>query len=149
MDLERYTYFTYNDYYDYEFYSEGPKGRIRKVVMFTKIPDIDLTIYNLAFGDQNLCTEKIDDSVISNNQDRNKVLATVANTVVEFCKQHGNHFIYAIGSTNSRTRLYQMGIAGLWNEINRDFEVYGMKNNIWIPFQPNSVIYEAFLLKRK
>ncbi|WP_225869485.1 DUF6934 family protein [Pedobacter psychroterrae] len=116
MNLERYSYFTYNDYYDYKFYSDEPKGSIRKVVMFTKIPNIDLTIYNLAFGDQDLNTGKIDDSVISNNQDRNKVLATVANTVVEFCKRHGNNFIYAIGSTNSRTRLYQMGIAGLWDE---------------------------------
>jgi len=38
MNLERYTYFT-NDYQDYEFYSEGPKGKIKKVISFTKVQE--------------------------------------------------------------------------------------------------------------
>ncbi|WP_184549317.1 DUF6934 family protein [Mucilaginibacter sp. FT3.2] len=148
MNLERYNYFT-NDYQAYEFYSEGPKGRIRKLVIFTKIPDTDPPIYNLAFGDAHPVTGILDDGVISNNQDRDIVLATVANTIATFCDHYGNHYIYAEGSTASRTRLYQMGIAGLWEEINTDFEVYGLKGIDWREFKPYGINYDAFLVKRK
>ncbi len=86
---------------------------------------------------------------ITNNLDRDIVLSTVANTINTFCDHHGNHYIYVEGSTPSRTRLYQMGIAGLWEEICLDFEVYGLKDNGWHEFEPNRINYDAFLVKRK
>lgn len=147
MNLERYVYFADNNYKNYEFYSIGPKGQIKKGVRFSKIND-DPVIYNLAFGDISAETDKIDDAVISNNHDRDLVLATVANTIFDFTNHYGNHYIYATGSTTSRTRLYQIGIAGLLTEINKDFEVYGFVNGKWQIFQKN-VNYEAFLVKRK
>ncbi len=138
MNLERYQYFNSNDYHDYEFYSEGPKGLISKMVTFSRIRNSNPAIYNLAFGDLNPVTGELDDIVISNNQDRNIVLATVANTIAEFCNHHGNHYIYTKGSTASRTRLYQMGITSLWEEISIDFDVYELKDNDWQDFEPNS-----------
>ena len=149
MNLERYQYLNSNNYYDYEFYSEGPNGRIKKIVMFTKIPNSEPPIYNLGFGDQDPHSGETDDVVVSNNKDRDIVLATVANTIVEFCHHYGNHYIYAKGSTAARTRLYQMGIAGLWEEISKDFDVYGLKDNAWHLFKPNTINYEAFLVKQK
>jgi hypothetical protein len=148
MNLERYQYFNSNDYHDYEFYSEGPNGRISKMVTFSRIPNTNPAIYNLAFGDLNTDTGELDDTVISNKQDRDIVLATVANTIAEFCNHHGNHYIYAKGSTPSPTRLYQMGITSLWQEISIDFEVYGLKDNDWWDFEPKSYNYDAFLVKR-
>ncbi len=147
MNLERYVYFADNNYKNYEFYSIGPKGQIKKGVRFSKIND-DPVIYNLAFGDISAETDRIDDAVISNNHDRDLVLATVANTIFDFTNHYGNHYIYATGSTTPRTRLYQIGIAGLSTEINKDFEVYGFVNGKWQIFQKN-VNYEAFLVKRK
>ena len=149
MNLERYQFINSNDYRDYEFYSEGPKGRISKIVTFSLVPNTNPPIYNLAFGDLNPDTGELDDMVISNNQDMNIVLATVANTITEFCNHHGNHYIYAKGSTASRTRLYQMGITRLWEEISMDFEVYGLKDSNWQEFEPNSYNYDAFLVKRR
>ncbi len=146
MNLPHYNYLT-NDFQDYEFYSEGPKGRIRKVVMFAKLQD-DPAIYNLAFGDEDPETGAVSDSVTSNNEDRDIVLATVANTINDFCDHYGNQFVYAKGSTPVRTRLYQMGIAGLIDDISMDFEVYGIIDGTAYPFQKN-VNYEAFLVKRK
>jgi hypothetical protein len=148
MNLDRYNYFTI-DYQTYEFFSEGPKGKIRKLVIFSKVPDTDPPIYNLAFGDANSLTGLLDDTVISNNGDRDIVLITVANTIRTFCEHFGNHYIYAEGSSTSRTRLYQMGIAALWPDITADFEVYGLTKNGWLTFKPNDVNYEAFLVKRK
>lgn len=149
MNLERYHYFNSNDYRAYEFYSYGPKGRIKKLVLCTKVPDTEPPLYNLAFGDKHPETGNLDDEIVSNNQDRDKVLATVANTIVEFCNHYDNPYVYAEGRTPSRTRLYQMGIAGLWDEISADFEVFGLSGEHWHKFEPYSINYEAFLLKRK
>ena len=116
MSLERYQYFTNDDFKDYEFYSEGPNGRIKKVVHFSKIQGHD--VYNLGFGDQDPKTGIINDSVVTNNKDRDIILATIASTVIDFSNHYNNPFVYAKGSTSSRTRLYQMSISGLWEEIN-------------------------------
>ncbi len=147
MNLQRYVYFASNDFQDYEFYSNGPNGKIRKVIMYTKIQDSP-AMYNLAVGDADFDTGVVYDNVISNNKDRDIVLATVANTINEFSDRYGNCWIFATGSTPSRTRLYQMGIARLWNDISIDFEVYGDKNGNWQQFQQN-VNYSPFLVKRK
>ena len=146
MQLDRYTSFT-TDYQDYEFYSDGPKGRIKKTVMFTKAQD-DPTVYNLAFGDVDPHTGIVSDIVTTDNKDRDKVLTTVANTIHAFCNHYGNYYIYARGSTPARTRLYQMSIIMLWDEISIDFEVHGVIDNISYEFQKN-VNYEGFLVKRK
>src|SRR5476651_2083907 len=104
MNLPHYNYFT-NDFKEYEFYSIGPKGKIKKIVKFQKIQDEPL-VYNLAFGDQDPETGLINDSIKTNNEDRDIVLATVANTINDFSDHYGNHYVYAIGSTPVRTRLY-------------------------------------------
>jgi len=105
-------------------------------------------MYNLAFGDMSQDADTIDDLVISNNNDRNIVLATVANTIFDFTENYGNHYIFAKGSTPSRTRLYQIGIGAMLVDINLDFDVYGFKDGLWRSFQKN-VNYTAFLVKRK
>ncbi|MFI5136505.1 MAG: DUF6934 family protein [Sphingobacteriales bacterium] len=147
MNLERYSYSTSNDFQRYSFYSEGPKGKIKKTVVYSKIQEGPV-IYNLAFGDEDPFTGQINDITITNNEDRDIVLATVANTIHAFIKRHGNHFIFAKGSTRSRTRLYQMSIARLMDEISMDFDVFGVVGNDVSRFKPN-VNYDAFLIKRK
>ena len=145
MNLERYPYFTHN-FKDYVFFSTGPKGRIKKVIRFTLVED-DPVIYNLAFGDERQNNNgEIDDLVVSNNGDANIVLATVINTVFEFSNHYNNPYVHAKGSTPARTRLYQMGIAALLNEISAEFDVYGLKGGFFYPFQKN-VNYDSFLVK--
>jgi hypothetical protein len=148
MNLDRYTYFASNNFKDYEFYSDGPKGRIKKIIRFTEIQIGGTTVYNLGFGDANSETNSIDDNIVTNNEDTDKVLATVANTIFDFTDYYGNFYIYAKGSTASRTRLYQISIARLWADINRDFELYGLKEDSWYKFERN-VNYDAFLVRKK
>ena len=78
MNLEHYSVFT-TDFQDYEFYSKGPRGRIKKVVRYRRIENDPVT-YNLAFGDEN-DRGVVSDTVISDNQDKDMVLSTVANTI--------------------------------------------------------------------
>ena len=147
MNLPRYEYYASTDQQYFSFYSNGPNGHVKKVVVYSKMND-DPVMYNLAFGDEDPETNQIRDDVRTNNNDRDLVLATVAITVNEFSDRHGNHYIQAVGRTPARTRLYQMSIARLIDEIRQDFEIYGYVNDNWHDFEPN-VNYEAFLVKRK
>ena len=69
----------------YEFLSEGPRGTIKKVVLYQ---ELEQGIYNLAFGDWDEKAYKIIDHTKTNNNDRNKILATVAATVIDFMKHY-------------------------------------------------------------
>lgn len=129
----------------FEFLSQGPKGRIPKLIKFSETHLKDF--YNLAFGDKDIETGEIDDLTVSNNGDSEKVLATVVSAVYAFTDKNRNAWVYATGSTQSRTRLYKRGISKYYEEAVNDFEIYGLFENEWIDFNPNTD-FEAFLIKR-
>jgi hypothetical protein len=124
MNLPRYLLVA-SDPYLYHFYSEGPQGRIKKAVIYARIED---NLFNLAFGDWNEESRRINDSNRSNNRDRDKVLATVAYTALDFANRFPDVQIFAEGTTSARTRLYQMGIANNLMDINKFFEIEGFIN---------------------
>ncbi|BAU54619.1 DUF6934 family protein [Mucilaginibacter gotjawali] len=144
MKEESYSFKKEPGIFYYEFFSEGPKGRIRKVVQFHQITSTD-NIYNLGFGDFNEELGDIDDLSVSNNQDTQKVLTTVAQTVIDFMLQHPHATVLAKGSTPSRTRLYQMGISQFWDEIGMMFEIKGFIDNGWQPYERGKN-FEAFVI---
>jgi hypothetical protein len=53
-----------------------------------------------------------------------------------------------VGSTPSGTRLYQMNIAKLLDEISVDFEIFGVIGRYVYPFEAN-VNYEGFFVRKK
>ena len=56
--------------------------------------------------------------------------------------------IYATGSTNSRTRLYKMGINKYFDIVETDFEIIGERNNEWESYIKGED-YKAFAVRRK
>lgn len=130
----------------YEFISEGPNGRIVKWIQFTPINQNE--IYNLAFGDISQVSGEIDDLIVSNNGDSEKVLSTVVSAVYAFCDKKPTAWIFVSGSTSSRTRLYQMGISKYLDYIKEDFFVYGMKEGEWEEFEIGKN-YSSFLAQKK
>lgn len=148
MNIATYHFVKRPESHYYEFFSEGPNGSIKKVVEYFRLQELEDEVFNLAFGDWNEERHRINDLSISNNADRDKVLATVAATVIDFMEDHPDAIIIAAGSTPARTRLYQMGIAKVFQEISRNFEIQGYINNSWRPFQ-KEVNYTAFLLKAR
>lgn len=124
MKVPRYEYSTESEAELFTFTSEGTKGNVKKLVVYSQMLQED--IYNLAFGDYDEETNSIDDTVITNNNDSQKVLATVASTLYAFTDKHPNVWVYATGSNSARTRLYRMGITTNLEEILQDFEVYGL-----------------------
>jgi hypothetical protein len=150
MNLEKYSITSDHHHLTYEFLSQGPNGTIKKVVQYQKIGE---DVYNLALGDWDEANQKINTNVRSNNDDRDKVLTTVASTVIDFIKYYPAATIFAQGITPGKTRLYQMGINSNWREISLLFDVQGFfkeknSNGNWEPFEQRKN-YQAFALKAK
>ena len=146
MKLDKYELKSGEQLEVFEFVSVGTKGKITKLVQYTPTNYKDL--YNLGFGDKNADTGEIDDDVISNNGDSEKVLATVVATLYAFTDKHPETMVYATGSTLSRTRLYRMGITKYIVEAESDFEIFGELEEEWDEFKKD-IEYRGFLVKRK
>ena len=146
MRDQRYQIEVTSTFMSYEFISEEPKGNIVKMIKYTETGYEN--VYNLGFGDKLNGVDDFDDAVITDNKDSVRILATVAATVFLFTEKYPNAYIAATGSTQSRTRLYQIGISNHLEEIEQDFDVLGYKNNVWERFVKDEN-YSAFLIKRK
>ncbi len=146
MKLPKYPLASSDKMMTFEFVSEGNNGLIHKIVKYQ--PTNLKGLYNLAFGDKDLKTGEIDDKVISNNGDSEKVLATVVSTVYAFTDKYPDVWIYATGSTKARTRLYRMGISKFLDEVTEDFEILGEIDEDWETFK-SDFEYDGFLVRRK
>ena len=111
-------------FFEYEFFSEGPKGNIRKRIKFSKslrhddmveLSLLDVDIYG-NFSDTN----------ISNNNDHDIIFNTVAITVLNFSKDIPGKHIFFVGSTPGRNRLYRMTLSKKMKELENDFEFFGL-----------------------
>ena len=146
MILDRYEIKAGSNLTTFEFLSEGRKGEIIKVIQFQQM-NLD-NLYNLAFGDKNIVTGVIDDKVVTDNGDSEKVLATVVSAIYAFADRYPNSWIYATGSTESRTRLYRMGINKYYEIVVQDFEIMGEYRNEWERYEFGKD-YQAFAVHRK
>lgn len=146
MKLPKYPLSSSESMMTFEFISEGKNGLIHKLVRYQPTNVTDL--FNLAFGDKNSKTGNIDDQVISNNGDSEKVLATVVATIYAFTDKYPDVWIYVTGSTKARTRLYRMGISKFLKEVTTDFEILGELSDYWDEFE-FGIEYEGFLIRRK
>ena len=150
MNYERYESVTGSkDSLEFEFTSTGTKGDFVKVVQFTQTSNPD--IYNLGFGDK-LEGGGIDDMVRNDNQDRNKILATIAATVYEFTAVYPDKMVFFSGSTPERTRLYRMAISMNLLELEADFIIYGVNvddEDYVMEVFSKGENYFGFIVKRK
>ena len=140
---------TSSDKLEFQLESEGPKGKINKVVQFAQTSNDD--IYNLAFGNLNK-DGSIDDETTNDNKDRTKILATVAATVYEFTAEYPDKMIFFCGTTAERTRLYRIALTVNLEELKKDFHVYGVLKGMdsfeKVTFR-KGVDYFGFMVKRK
>ena len=146
MKPDRYKLTAGLEFLSYEFTSVGPKGMIKKHIQF--LPVNDGQFYNLAFGDVDPVTGEIDDLAVSNNGDRDKILATIVDAVYSFLNIYPGAWIYASGSTDARTRLYKIAITRYFNEISEDFLIYGQVDDDWHSFEKDKK-YIAFIARLK
>ncbi|HMU03264.1 MAG TPA: hypothetical protein PJ990_06555 [Saprospiraceae bacterium] len=112
MELEKYLLESDDEQEIFDFYSQGPNGSILKRVAYT--PTSIQNIWQLVMGDYDFEKDEINFRNVTNNNDREKVLATVGVTLYSFFGKKPDVMVYAKGSTKSRTRLYQIGISQMY-----------------------------------
>ena len=146
MNYEAYTEIgVTRDFEVFEFVSTGRNGDILKRVAFFETETKN--VYNLTFGDVDENND-IDYYAVSDNGDRDKVLATVATIIERYSRRFPDRFIYFEGSTQQRTRLYRMAIGLHWEELSSIYEIWAYQDEEWLPFT-KSLKISAFLIKRK
>lgn len=150
MNTEKYPYKNTHLFANFEFESVGPNGKIKKIIQYELMGYLKdgTPLFNLAFGDYNKKRKNYSDLTISNNEDKNKVLATVAGTVLDFSANYTRVAIHAKGSTPARTRLYQIGINMFKTEIVNYFKILGNRNDNWENLA-SGINYDAFLAIKK
>ena len=147
MNYPRYEYATEDELNIFEFDSVGSKGKVTKIIQYTEMSIKGY--FNLGFGDLDLNTNEVNDEIVTNNGDGQKVLATVVSTVFAFTAKNPDAYVYATGSNEARTRLYRMGITNNLEELKKDFHVYGLRNDeVFEPFIVGED-YLGFLVTRK
>jgi len=145
MNLERYDTKVTEDALTFEFTSIGPKGEIHKIVVYQHIEG---NIFNLAFGDLNGEIRSIDDLIVSDNKDTEKVLATVASTIFDFFSVYSGTLVLAKGSTHSRTRLYRRYLTIFLEYIDQEFLLFGELDEEIERFESGKD-YTAFYISKK
>jgi hypothetical protein len=116
------------DFLDFEFISIGPKGAITKVVHYREINVKG--IFNLGFGDKEPVSGFISDLSISNNNDSQKVLATVARTLYLFSNYYPDAIIIASGSTAAQQDFIEWALLTILQLLNRIFIFLGSRTQI-------------------
>ena len=157
MNYPKYELKTNTESTIFEFTSSGPKGDIVKIVKYTTMKNPD--VFNLGFGDKININESngtfdIDDINIADNGDRNKILATVADTTYSFTESYPDKYIFFSGSCEIRTRLYRIVISANYDELLKTFHIFGIiqhpdtKKYYHVPFN-NYQRFVGYLIKRK
>lgn len=122
----------------YYFESIGEKGKIVKIVVFTRNLD---NVWNLGFGDLGN-DGLIDDLVVTNNQDARKVLQTVAKIAIDFLAQNPTEVLQIEPIDNKRKQLYNNIFQRYFQDINTLFNIWGVLNDteeVYIPFKSYSI----------
>ncbi len=145
MNLDSYETKVTEDALTFEFTSVGPKGEIPKIVVYQHIEG---NLFNLAFGDSNGALGFIDDIIVSDNKDTEKVLATVASTIFDFFSVYNGTLVLAKGSTHSRTRLYRRYLSIFLEYIDQEFLLFGELDEEIERFKLGRD-YKAFYISKK
>jgi len=99
----------------------------------------------MGLGDLNPETGEVDFYSVSDNGDRNAVLATVSEIIESFFELYPTHTIYFKGTSKSRTRLYQMAINHFYDELTKRFHILGELDDKMTRFKKNTN-YKSFLI---
>jgi hypothetical protein len=130
----------------FEFESVSEAKVISKIIAY-ELVDEEEKIYNLSLVDK-AEDGSISDMVVSNNNDMEKVLSTVIQTLPIFFEEFEGSKIFFRGSTPARTRLYKIVISKYFQLFEQDYLIYGFLNRESEPFVKEKN-YEAFLISKK
>ena len=145
MDKPFYDFKILDEALRFEFESVGGQKNIKKIIRYAETDIANL--YNLSMVD--LLDNGLESDIsVSNNQDMEMILATVFQTVGTFLRINPARQVFFMGSTPTRTRLYQMAINHELNEASKLFEIKGLTDDGFELFIANKT-YQAFVIRLK
>ena len=143
MIKDIYPYLNIKDNLVFGFLSEGNKGIIYKIVIFTLTKEGK---WNLAFGDwQN---NSLNDKVMTNNQDIVRVIGTVAHLTYVFFSHYPDAIVVIDPVDEKRKKLYNIVFQRHYTTISSDFDILGLTGRQSEVYSPNKV-YGSFELSLK
>ena len=128
----------------FDFISIG-KEQIPKTIVFYQTDDplfFTLTLANV------LADGRLDIRTKSNNGDLEKILSTVFRVIEIFLSHNPEVIVGFAGSSDSRTRLYQIAIAKELVLVVKRFNVWGLTPDGVEPFNPGQR-YDGFFISFK
>lgn len=143
MKQQYYKYLRDEDCLWFEFESVSNQKTVRKIVVYTPFQD-NPDVFNLALADA-LSDGSYSDKTVTNNEDMEKVMATVIRTMLRFFEKYPTKMVYVEGSTSERTRLYRIIISRELSEIEKIFTIYGLLGSDTEIFKKNQN-YNAFVI---
>lgn len=144
MDQPKYEFKRTNELH-FDFISIGKKGEIHKRVTFI---ELHYGFFNMGLGDLNPETAEVDYFSVSDDGDRNTVLATISDIIESFFDLYPSNTIYFKGTSKSRTRLYQIAINHYYDELSARFHILGELDDKMTRFKRNTN-YKSFLILKK
>lgn len=125
MIEQPYPYFVLQEKTQYIFKSIGEKD-VLKIVQISPLDEKD--IWNLGFGDLG-DDGFVDDSVVTNNHDAQKVLRTVAKIAIDFLEKYPDHTLEIRPVDTKRKRLYNGIFQRYFTELAPMFKIIGIFGN--------------------
>ncbi|MCF2502647.1 hypothetical protein L0663_04610 [Dyadobacter sp. CY107] len=144
MDKPFYQFTVLNEARRFDFVSVG-KEEISKTITFSKTEEPDIYTLMLANVRPN---GSLDIRTVSNNGDMKKILVTVYKAIEIFLTDEPDAIVIFSGSSDARTRLYQISISKELSMLNDRFKVYGVTKDGFELFRANQR-YCAFVISLK
>lgn len=156
MNLNTYTLFPSEDLTVFHFVSTGSKGQIRKIIRY--MPTLNPKVYNLGLADVlyidgNEDVFTVDDHTASDNGDIDKLVGTVARSLLLFSQHYPDVFV-VFGSINPvKMRLYRIIVQKYYDELSKTFILFVAKRQddgkiVNVPFYFNANV-DGFFIKLK
>jgi hypothetical protein len=131
----------------YWFVSSGKQGDVYKGVWFQSFPESEW--FNLAMGDINLQTGKVEFDELTGNGDARRVFATVGEIVRRSTASFPERKIFMSGNTPDKRRSYSFMTGWYLDEIQEEFDVWGAHTGGEFQSFEKDKVYDAILVKRK
>jgi hypothetical protein len=131
------------------FFSEGPNGRFELRTFITRVKnDPRKELFNVGFGVWDRGRQKVDDKIQTRNGDMRLILGTIAAISLAFLRKYPYAYLYAEGSTLTRTRLYQREISKVLDELPDDLQLHGLIKEDDVGFVKfgRGINFDGFLL---
>ncbi len=127
----------------YGFQSIGKQGVINKIVIFDRI---EKNRYNFGFGD--FLDGKIEDKIVSNNDDLVMVISTVAACAYDFFERYPKAVLEIQAVDERRLNLYNRIFKNRHLEMQDLFVIEGYMDGQKVPYHPNQ-FYQKFEIRLK